>query len=184
MRLNDTEIKNLLKDSPTLIFPKPEDDCISGITCDVHLSNTFKKYQNELDKNIVIDPSNGTQIKMEEFKISPNDRFVIPSLGFALGCTEEKVDIPNNIVAWVDGKSSLARLGLLIHISAPRIDPGFKGQIVLEFFNSNPYAIKLTPGMQIGALSFEKLSQQCENPYNRKKNAKYKNQSGAQESKG
>jgi dCTP deaminase len=97
----------------------------------------------------------------------------------ALAITHESVTLPADIVGWLDGRSSLARLGLMVHVTAHRIDPGWSGNIVLEFFNSGKLPLALRPFMKIGALSFETMSGPAASPYNRRKNAKYKGQSGA-----
>ncbi len=72
--------------------------------------------------------------------------------------TLESVTLPADLVGWLDGRSSLARLGLMVHVTAHRIDPGWSGCIVLEFYNSGKLPLALRPGMLIGALSFEPLS--------------------------
>lgn len=87
--------------------------------------------------------------------------------------------MPANIVGWLDGRSSLARLGLMVHVTAHRIDPGWEGKIVLEFFNAGKLPLALRPNMAIGALSFEVLSGNALRPYNSRKDAKYKNQQNA-----
>ena len=100
-----------------------------------------------------------------------------------LGTTLETVELPENLVGWLDGRSSLARLGLMIHATSHRIDPGWKGKIVLEFFNSGKLVLALYPTMIIAALSFEILSGPALRPYNFRKTAKYLNQQGAVRSK-
>lgn len=70
--------------------------------------------------------------------------------------TLESVTLPADLVGWLDGRSSLARLGLMVHVTAHRIDPGWSGCIVLEFYNSGKLPLALRPGMLIGALSFER----------------------------
>lgn len=72
--------------------------------------------------------------------------------------TFESVTLPADLVGWLDGRSSLARLGLMVHVTAHRIDPGWSGRIVLEFFNAGKLPLALRPGMMIGALSFEPLT--------------------------
>lgn len=101
---------------------------------------------------------------------------------FVLGETLEKVRLPDNIVASIEGKSSLARLGLQIHQTGGWIDAGFSGTITLELYNANPRPIKLYAGMPIGQLVFFK-TKHCETPYNLKPNAKYYQQTGATTSK-
>lgn len=93
--------------------------------------------------------------------------------------TYESVTLPDNIVGWLDGRSSLARLGLMVHVTAHRIDPGWSGRIVLEFYNGGRLPLALRPGMVIGALNFETMSGPAARPYNKRTNAKYKSQQGA-----
>ncbi len=85
--------------------------------------------------------------------------------------TYESVTLPADLVGWLDGRSSLARLGLMVHVTAHRIDPGWSGCIVLEFYNSGKLPLALRPGMPIGALSFEPLSGPAARPYNRREDA-------------
>ena len=91
----------------------------------------------------------------------------------------ETVKLPANIIGWLDGRSSLARLGLMVHVTAHRIDPGWEGKIVLEFYNSGKLPLALRPNMVIGALSFEVLSGPAARPYISRKDAKYKHQQNA-----
>ena len=101
---------------------------------------------------------------------------------FVLGETSEKVQLPDNIVASIEGKSSLARLGLQIHQTGGWIDAGFAGTITLELYNASPRPIKLYAGMPIGQLVFFK-TKQCAIPYSRMPHAKYYQQTGATTSK-
>jgi len=87
--------------------------------------------------------------------------------------------VPADLVGWLDGRSSLARLGLMVHVTAGRIDPGWQGQIVLEFYNNGKLPLALRPGMVICAMSFEMLSSPALRPYNKRENAKYRDQKGA-----
>lgn len=115
----------------------------------------------------------------DEITLSEDDVFYLHPGELALAVTLESVTLPDNLVGWLDGRSSLARLGLMVHVTAHRIDPGWHGQIVLEFYNSGKLPLALRPGMVIGALSFEPLSGSADRPYNRRSDAKYKNQQGA-----
>jgi len=105
--------------------------------------------------------------------LSDSDKFFLRPQSLVLAMTFEKIIMPNNLVGWIDGRSSLARLGLMIHATSQRIDPGWNGNIVLEFFNSSNVTLSLCPGMLIGALSFETLSSPSLRPYNTRRNSKY-----------
>jgi dCTP deaminase len=118
-------------------------------------------------------------VMSDEITIGENDSFYLHPGELAIAVTHESITLPDNIVGWLDGRSSLARLGLMVHVTAHRIDPGWSGQIVLEFFNSGKLPLALKPKMKIGAISFEILSGSAEKPYNARIDAKYKDQAGA-----
>jgi len=118
-------------------------------------------------------------VMSDEIIIADDKAFFLHPGELALAVTQESITLPANIVGWLDGRSSLARLGLMVHVTAHRIDPGWSGNIVLEFFNSGKLPLALKPGMKIGAISFEVLSDFAEKPYNSRADAKYKDQSGA-----
>lgn len=114
----------------------------------------------------------------EEILIQNDQSFFLHPGELALASTYESVTVPDNLVAWLDGRSSLARLGLMVHVTAHRIDPGWNGQIVLEIFNSGKLPLALKPGMDICAINFETLSSPAQKPYNKRIDAKYKDQKG------
>ena len=118
-------------------------------------------------------------VMSDEIDIQGDEAFFLHPGELALAITRESITLPANMVGWLDGRSSLARLGLMVHVTAHRIDPGWSGNIVLEFFNSGKLPLALKAGMKIGALSFEVLSDYCERPYNARSDAKYRNQDGA-----
>lgn len=118
---------------------------------------------------------------MEEKRLGFNGAItVMPGHeGFLLGTTMESIVMPDDVVARVEGRSSLGRLGLRVHSTAGFIDPGFRGQITLEIDLVGKYPVRLTPGMRIAQLSFEPLNAPAEAPYGVKKNSKYQDQRGA-----
>lgn len=188
MRLSDTDIENYLDEGKIVIDPRPAASKISGISVDLTLGDKFRVF--EAHKGSHIDLSGDReqiakaidQVMSDEITISSeyeDGGFVLQPGGFALSVTNESVTLSSDVVGWLDGRSSLARLGLMVHATAHRIDPGWSGKIVLEFYNAGRMPLVLRPGMCIGALNFECLSSPCKNPYNTRKDAKYKEQSGA-----
>lgn len=101
---------------------------------------------------------------------------------FALVTTEEWVEMPGDIDAHVDGRSSIGRLGLMVHITAGYIDPGFHGQITLELYNATNSLVMLKPGVRICQLVFTKVDG-CEKPYDKRSGSKYNGQEGPTGSK-
>jgi dCTP deaminase len=111
----------------------------------------------------------------EEFILHPGD--------FVLGTTKERVEIPDDIIAHVEGRSSLGRLAIVVHATAGIVDPGYKGQITLELSNLGSAPVALTPGMRISQLTFTELKNPAERPYGVERGSKYQDQSGPQASK-
>ncbi len=185
MRLCDKDIYRYIQEGKIKIAPKPNYDQISGVTLDVRLSNKFRVFQDHAAPYIDLSGAKESvqkaldSVMSDEITIGENESFYLHPGELAIAVTHESITLPDNIVGWLDGRSSLARLGLMVHVTAHRIDPGWSGQIVLEFFNSGKLPLALKPKMKIGAISFETLSGSAEKPYNARIDAKYKDQAGA-----
>jgi len=185
MRLCDKDIQQYLNQEKIIITPSPEDKMISGVTVDMRLGNKFRVFEAHAAPYIDLSgPKEEVQqalnsVMSDEIEVDENKPFILHPGELALAITHESVTLPANIVGWLDGRSSLARLGLMVHVTAHRIDPGWSGNIVLEFFNSGKLPLALRPMMKIGALSFEVMSDYAEKPYNARSDAKYRGQDGA-----
>jgi len=189
MRLCDSDIEKYLDEGRISIEPRPDQTKISGVSVDVTLGHEFRVF--EAHNAPFIDLSGPKEevaeqlekVMSDEIKIPDGEAFILHPGELALSVTYEKVTLPDDIVGWLDGRSSLARLGLMVHVTAHRIDPGWSGRIVLEFYNSGKLPLALRPQMTIGALNFETLTAPAARPYNTRKDAKYKNQHGADASR-
>lgn len=95
----------------------------------------------------------------------PESGWLLPPNLFVLGCTTAHVKLSDDIAAQVNGKSSLGRLGLIIHVTAGFVDPGFEGQLTLEMYNLSQDAVLLKPGMKICQLHFFEMTTKVERPY-------------------
>jgi len=185
MRLSDQDIEKCIQDGQIQITPTPESSMISGVSVDIRLGNEFRVFQDHTAPYIDLSgPKAEMQAAMnsvmsDEIFIQDGDAFFLHPGELALAVTYESVTLPDNIVGWLDGRSSLARLGLMVHVTAHRIDPGWSGQIVLEFYNSGKLPLALRPKMKIAALNFETMSSSALRPYNKREDAKYKDQTGA-----
>ncbi|MBA6291492.1 dCTP deaminase [Colwellia sp. MB3u-70] len=185
MRLSDKDIEESLRKGQIGISPAPDSSMISGVSVDIRLGNEFRVFQDHTAPYIDLSgPKDEMQKAMnavmsEEIYIPDGEAFFLHPGELALAVTYESVSLPDNIVGWLDGRSSLARLGLMVHVTAHRIDPGWSGQIVLEFYNSGKLPLALRPKMKIAALNFETMSSSAERPYNKREDAKYKDQMGA-----
>lgn len=172
MLLSDWEIENALADGKASIEPF-EPSQVQPASYDVRLSRYFRVFEQSVVTHI--DPKVEHPTKLVE--VIPGQPFVLHPGEFALGCTLERLSLGNTLAARLEGKSSLARLGLLAHATAGFIDPGFAGQITLELANVANLPLMLWPGMKIGQLCFMALSSRCRDPYAMGKNH-YQDQEG------
>lgn len=176
MRLTDNEIRLALIDGSIKISPMPDLNTISGVSVDVRLDKEFRTYQPHTTPFIDLKDLTAEQVSKvmsDPIIVGEDERFILHPGQLALGVTLENIQLPDDVVGWLDGRSSLARLGLQIHVTAHRIDPGWNGKVVLEFYNAGPVPLGLHPTMRIGALNFEKLSGPVDKPYSARSDAKY-----------
>lgn len=176
MILCDQDIKSSIQDQEIGIHPYDESS-VQPSSYDVRLSSRFQVFRNH--KQVVIDPEEDQRPNMEEIYVADNGVFIIHPGEFVLGCTVEVITNPIYIVSRLEGKSSLGRLGLIVHATAGYIDPGFNGQITLELSNVANLPIRLRPGMKIGQISFSKMTGPAEIPYGDPRlKSKYQGQQG------
>ena len=177
MILSDGTIRALLAEGRLVVAPL-EPEQIQPASVDVRLGNGFLVFRNHSAE--VIDPYERPSDLMDLVSVRPGNAFVLHPGEFVLGTTVESIGLPDDLVARVEGKSSLGRLGLLIHATAGFVDPGWpQGQITLELSNVATLPIRLWPGMKIGQLSFHRLDRAAERPYGHPGlNSKYAGQQG------
>lgn len=162
MVLSDRSIKQELAAGRIVVDPcEPED--IQPSSIDLHLGSRFQVFRNS--RYPYIDPSVEQRGLMEMVEATVGEPFVLHPGEFVLGATVERVELPDDIVARLEGKSSLGRLGLLIHSTAGYVDPGWKGTLTLELSNVANLPIVLTPGMAIGQISFMRMTTPVDRPY-------------------
>ena len=185
MRLCDRDIEAWLDSEKLVISPRPPLERINGATVDVRLGNQFRVFRGHtapfIDLSGPKDEVSAAldRVMSDEIVLPEGEAFFLHPGELGLAVVFESVTLPNDLVGWLDGRSSLARLGLMVHVTAHRIDPGWHGRIVLEIYNSGKLPLALRPGMLIGALSFEPLSGPAARPYNSRQDAKYRDQQGA-----
>ena len=162
MLLSDRDIKAELESGRIGLTPS-EAEMVQTSSVDVRLDRYFRLFDNH--KYAVIDPAEEQPELTRLIEVDPAEGFILHPGEFVLGSTYEKVSLPDDIAARLEGKSSLGRLGLLTHSTAGFIDPGFEGHVTLELSNVATLPIRLWPGMKIGQLCFFKLSSPAERPY-------------------
>jgi len=137
--------------------------CVQPSSIDVKVSNLFRVFRNHTAA--VLDVKEDLSSLMELVEVPDGEAFMLHPGEFALGSTLERVAVPSHLVARVEGKSSLGRLGLVIHSTAGFIDAGFDGHVTLELANLANLPITLYPGMKIGQISFITMTSPAEKPY-------------------
>lgn len=182
--LSDTMIRYLISHESEahrlVVDPVPEDVQFQPASLDLRLGPGFRVYKTPLRGALGVMPLDPrTAHPMEWLEGNDDASFIVEPGAFVLGTTVERVRIPRQIVARVEGKSSLGRLGLIVHATAGFIDPGFEGNITLEMYNLAPRPILLSAGMRICQLSFDKVEGTVERPYGHPAlKSKYQGQTG------
>jgi len=178
--LVDFEIRETIAQGKLVIDPF-EDELIQPNSYDVRLARAFSWHEPS-DK--IIDPFDSESV-LDGLVSIEDEHFVLKPSQFVLGATQEKFSLPNDIVGQLTGKSSLARLGVMVHVTAGFIDAGFShppAQITLEIVNVGARPVRLHAGMSIAQMVFTKTAE-CVTPYNLKKSAKYNGQPAAAHSR-
>ena len=168
MILSDRTLHQQLADGRIVIDPLDE-SLIQPSSIDVRISNLFRVFRNHTAGVIDVKLDQTDLTELVEIPVDDNgigsEAFMLHPGEFVLGSTLERVAVPDDLVGRVEGKSSLGRLGLLIHSTAGFIDAGFDGHITLELANVASLPITLYPGMKIGQVSFMQMTSPADHPY-------------------
>lgn len=185
MILSDSAIKQRLSSWDIVVSSNWNYDILKQVwpaSLDFRLWNTFKYYKRDnltlIDPREWIDSSHISTVTLDE-----ENPFILHPGQFILGVTLEKIKVPYDLVARCEGRSSIWRLGIVIHSTAWFIDPWFEWTITLEITNINEVPVALYPWMRIGQFAFETLDWKCEIPYDKRKGSKYMGQSLPEESR-
>jgi dCTP deaminase len=156
--------------------------CIQPSSVDLHIDRYFRVFRNHTLG--YIDVKQNLEDLTELVEIAEEDAFILHPGEFVLGSTLERVALPTDLVARLEGKSSLGRLGLLIHSTAGFVDAGWDGQLTLELSNVANLPITLYPGMKIGQISFIRMTTPADVPYGSAEvGSKYQGQVGPRPSR-
>ncbi len=184
MVLSDRDIKKNLKEGKIKIIPTP-DLALSLGSCSIDLRLGFAFRVFDHSRIAYFDPykKNYTGEVTREVKVEKGEPFILQPGDFVLATTIESFELPDNLLARLEGRSSLGRLGIVVHSTASIFEPGWRGKVVMEMGNMGRMPVALYPGMRVCALTFEELTSPAMVPYHKKKNAKYLNQNSPLESK-
>lgn len=184
MILSDRDIKKAITDGRIKIDPLPDLATHLGpCSLDFQLGNTLRVF--EYTKHPVIDPRQKELFDKlsREIVVPEGENFIIHPGELIIASTSEWLEISNDLVGRLEGRSSLGRIGVIVHSTAARFDPGWRGRPVLELGNLGRIPVSLFPGMRICSFTFEQLSSPTEQEYHRRAASKYANQQGASASR-
>lgn len=171
MVLSDRTIREQIAAGRLVIDPWDE-SLLQPSSVDLRVAPEFRVFHNS--RRAYIDVTRPNDDLTEVVTIAEGEAFILHPGEFVLGSTAERVALPDDLVGRLEGKSSLGRLGLLIHSTAGYVDPGFDGAITLELSNVARLPISIVPGMPIGQISFQRMTTPVDRPYQ----GKYQGQSG------
>ena len=160
--LSDRDIRAAIEAGEVRVDPYDPRD-LQPSSVDLHLDRSFRVFRN--NRYAYIDVRTPQPDLTELLRVDDDEPFILHPGEFVLGQTVEWVELPNDLVARLEGKSSLGRLGLLIHSTAGYVDPGWKGNLTLELSNVANLPIALYYGMRIGQISFFRMSSAVDRPY-------------------
>jgi dCTP deaminase len=184
MILSDTDILARLREGDLVIDPLDDvDQQVQPASVDLRLGSEFLEFQRT---NIsCIHPTDEGEVGeyISETVVEDGNEFILHPGDFVLGTTKERVEMPADLVANVEGRSSLGRLAVVVHATAGFVDPGYRGQVTLELSNLGTAPVALTPGMRVSQLVFTELSSPAERPYGSERGSKYQDQHGPQASR-
>jgi len=184
MILSDRDIKKYIKEGKIKIIPEPNfQEQLGPCSLDLHLGNSFKTFKPTQYPYLDLKRKADFEKVMEEITIEDDGPFILQPKEFVIAVTKEEIILSDDIMGRLDGRSSLGRLGLVVHSTAARFDPGWQGKAVMELGNLGIMPIILYAGMRICAMTFETLSSPVETPYIKQKDHKYAGQNNSTASK-
>jgi dCTP deaminase len=177
MILSDRDIRAALDAGRIRVTPEPDLDAhLGSCSIDFRLGNTFMVF--EYSRHSFIDPRQPQSIgdAMRTIEIEDGNAFMMQPGEFALASTMESLELPDDLLGRLEGRSSIARLGITVHSTAAVFEPGWVGTATMELSNLGRMAVALYPGMRICSFTFQQLTSPASVPYSRKENAKYAGQ--------
>lgn len=184
MILSDRDIKRAFSSGKIKISPPPDlAKQLGSCVLDLRLGNNFRVFNHS--KTPYLDPQDPNTLadSTSEIVVRDKEAFILHPGEFVLAVTKEHITMPDDLTGRLEGRSSIGRMGVVIHSTAANIECGFRGHITLELANMGRIPVMLYPGMRICSISFEELTSPAEVPYYKKKSAKYVGQTKPEASK-
>lgn len=181
MILSDVDIRRRLQQGDLRIEPMADPELqIQPASVDLRLSDEFIVQQPAQVACLDAKEPESLAAAACRTRVAQEGSFILHPGQFALGSTLESVSIPSDLVARVDGRSSIGRMAIVVHATAGFIDPGFRGQITLELANLGAIPVRLYPGMRLAQIVLYQLSTAAQHPYGAARGSNYQDQQGPQ----
>ena len=174
MVLSDVDIERSLRAGRIRLTPFPDlTTQLGSCSIDCRLGSTFRVFEYSRNAFIDLRSQSSVEAAMRKLVIPEGEAFIIQPGDFVLASTVETLELPDDLVARLEGRSSLGRLGIIVHSTAAVFEPGWRGTATMELGNLGRMAVALYPGMRICSFTFEQLSTPARVPYHQKPNRKY-----------
>ena len=176
MVLSDIDIRRYLDEGKIKISPPLPPEQWGSCSVDFRLGNEFSVFEHSRNAYIDLKESRSIQDLMRTIAVPPGEPFILQPREFALAITEEILELDDDVLGRLEGRSSLGRIGIIVHGTAGLFDPGWTGKATLELSNLGRMPVALYPGMRICSFTFEQLSSRVAVPYRKKVGNKYSGQ--------
>src|SRR6202047_3080227 len=176
MVLSDVDIKRYIAQGKIKITPELPPDQFGSCSVDFRLGNEFNVFEHGRYPFIDLRENKGIEGIMHSVEVQPGESFILQPREFVLAITEERLELDEDVLGRLEGRSSLGRIGIIVHGTAGLFDPGWSGNATLELSNLGRMPVALYPGMRICSFTFEQLSSRVAVPYGKKVGNKYAGQ--------
>src|SRR5271154_4637660 len=176
MVLSDVDIRRYLELGKIRIAPDLPPEQFGSCSVDFKLGNEFNVFEHSRHAFIDLRENKGIEGLMKSVIVPSGDSFILQPREFVLAITEESLELDDDVLGRLEGRSSLGRIGIIVHGTAGLFDPGWSGKATLELSNLSRMPVALYPGMRICSFTFEQLSSRVAVPYRKKVGNKYAGQ--------
>ena len=183
MVLSDIDIRRYLREGKIRITPELPQEQFGSCSIDFRLGAEFSVFEHSRHAFIDVREKSAIQDLMRTVLVKPGEPFILQPREFALAITEETLELDDDVLGRLEGRSSLGRIGIIVHGTAGLFDPGWRGKATLELSNLGIMPVALYPGMRICSFTFEQLSSRVAVPYYKKIGNKYSGQTSPLASK-
>jgi dCTP deaminase len=176
MVLSDVDIQRYIEQGKIRITPPLPPEQLGSCSVDFRLGNEFSVFEHSRHPYIDLKDRSGMDGLMRTLTVTPGEPFILQPREFVLAITEELLELDVDVLGRLEGRSSLGRIGIIVHGTAGLFDPGWCGKATLELSNLSRMPVALYPGMRICSFTFEQLSSPVRVPYGKKPGSKYAGQ--------